>query len=164
MGFAFAQCGGGPFGRGGAGLAKHHVVKRHQLRIEGARFFEAAGQSRAAHVGKKLGRGIGGNGDYAVAAAKHKGHAGGVVAGIHGEAFGRAVDEVDFAADVAAGFFHADDVGDFGQAQDGVVVDVDHGAAGHVIHNHRNGGGFGDGFEMAVDAFLRRLIVVGHYG
>ncbi|CWR02544.1 Uncharacterised protein [Neisseria meningitidis] len=87
-----------------------------------------------------------------------------VVAGKDDEAFGRAVDEFDVAADVAAGFFHADDVGDFGKAQDSVVSHADDGTAGHVVDNHRNRSGFGDGFEMLVNAFLGGLVVIGDDG
>lgn len=120
--------------------------------------------SGTAHIGKEFRGGVGGYGNNAVSAAEHERQGGVVVAGKDDEAFGRAVDEFDVAADVAACFFNADDVGDFGKAQDGFVVHADDGSAGHVVEYHRNRGGFGNGFEMAVHAFLGRFVVIGDDG
>jgi hypothetical protein len=65
--------------------------------------------------------------------------------------------------DVAGGFLDADDAGDLGQAQHGVVLHVGHRAAGHVVEHHGQvAHGFGDGLEVLVLAFLRGLVVVGH--
>ena len=50
------------------------------------------------------------------------------------------------------------------KTQDGVVVHVDNGAAGHVVDDHGDGNGFGNGFEVAINAFLRGFVVVGDDG
>ncbi|HYJ52403.1 MAG TPA: amidase family protein, partial [Allosphingosinicella sp.] len=61
---------------------------------------------------------------------------------------------------LSAGFYDAY----FNQAQHRVVLHVRHGAAGHVVKNGRQvTGGFGDRLEVPVQAFLRRLVVVGHH-
>ena len=161
---ADAQLRGCPFGCGGAGFAEHDVVNGDELFVQAACFCDVAGEGGAAHVGEEFGGDVGGDGDDAVAAAEQEGQGSGVVAGVDGEAFGGAVDEVDFAGKGAAGFFDAGDVGDLCQAQDGVVVHVDDGAAGYVVDDHGDVYGFGDGFEVAVDAFLRGFVVVGDDG
>ena len=96
-------------------------------------------------------------------AAQHGSHTGGVIARIDSKIFGHAVNQINHTANVATGFLDADDIGDFSQAQHGVVVHVDHSAAGHVVHNHRNIRRFGNSSEVAVDTFLRRFIVVRHH-
>ena len=118
----------------------------------------------AAHVGEEFGGDIGGNSDDAVSAAEHEGQTGWVVTGKDGEAFWCVFDQFEIVADIAAGFFDADDIRDFGKAQDGVVGHADDGAAGYVVDNHRNRSGFGDGFELLVPAFLGGLVVLGDVG
>ena len=66
--------------------------------------------------------------------------------------------------DVAAGFFHAGDVRDFGQPRQRAGFDVRAGAARDVVKNERLVHGFGDGAEVPVLAFLRGLVVVGRRG
>ena len=95
-------------------------------------------------------------------ATQHERQAGRVIAGEYGKTFRNAVDQFDVVTDIAAGFFHADDIRNFGQTQNSVVAHADDGAAGNIINNHRNRSGFGDGFKMLVNAFLRRFVVVGN--
>jgi hypothetical protein len=65
----------------------------------------------------------------------------------------------------AAGFLHAHDVGNLGQSRQRGGFKVRGGAAGHVVENDRFvADGLGDGFEMAVLAFLRGLVVVRRRG
>jgi hypothetical protein len=65
---------------------------------------------------------------------------------------------------VAAGFFDGDDVRDLGQAQQCGRFDVRTRASRDVVQHQRLGGGFGDGLEMLINAFLRGLVVVGRRG
>jgi hypothetical protein len=109
-------------------------------------------------------RHVGGDADVALAAAQHQGDGGGVVAGVDGEALGHLADQPLRALDVAGGFLDADDARHLGQAQHGVVLHIGDGAAGHVVQHHRQvAGGLGNGLEVLVLAFLRRLVVVGHH-
>ncbi len=62
---------------------------------------------------------------------------------------------------VAAGFLDADDVGDLGEAEDGGGFEVGAGAAGDVVEQDGQGGGFGDGAEVLELAFLAGAVVVG---
>ena len=48
------------------------------------------------------------------------------------------------------------------QAHHRVVCHIGHTAARHVVQHHRQVNRFGDGLEMQVLAFLRRLVVVGN--
>ena len=95
-------------------------------------------------------------------ATQHERQAGRIVTGEHGKTIRNAVDQFDVVADIAAGFFHTDDIRNLGQTQNSVVAHADDGTAGNIIDNHRNRSGFGDGFEMLVNAFLRRFVVVGN--
>ncbi len=61
----------------------------------------------------------------------------------------------------AGGVLDADDVGQLGQACDGVVAHVDDGAARHVVQHHRNFDVVVQRLEMLVQTFLGRLVVVG---
>ena len=105
---------------------------------------------------------VGGHRNHAVAAAQHESHGGSVVAGIKGEILRRTLDQVAAAGQVGSGVLDADDVGDFGQAQHGVVTHVGHSAARHVVKDDRDVGRFGNGTEVPVHAFLHRLVVVRH--
>ncbi len=67
--------------------------------------------------------------------------------------------------DVSAGFLDGGDVGQRGETQQGVGLDVDSGAAGNVVED--DGliiDGFGDGLEVLVLALLGGLVVVGRGG
>ena len=62
----------------------------------------------------------------------------------------------------AGRFLDADDARHLRQAQHGLGLHVGDGAPGHVVEHHRDVDRLGDRLEVAVDAFLRRLVVVGH--
>ena len=63
-------------------------------------------------------------------------------------------------AEVAFGVFDGADVGVLRRAQDRLVLDLDAGAAGDVVEDHRQVGRVGDHAEVREDAGLRRLVVV----
>lgn len=58
-------------------------------------------------------------------------------------------------------FLDADDVADFGKRLHGFRRNIDSRAARHVIKQERHGDGSGNFFEMAVEAALRWLVVIG---
>ena len=57
----------------------------------------------------------------------------------------------------------AGDSGHLGEPQHGVVGEVGHRAPGHVVEDQRQVDALGDGAEVPVEAFLRRLVVVRHH-
>ena len=87
-----------------------------------------------------------------------------IITAVDGEVFGSAFDEIAAAFDVARGILDAGDVGDLCQTQGGVVAHVAAGAAGHVVEDHRQFDGFGNGLEVLVEPFLRGFVVVGDDG
>ncbi len=88
-----------------------------------------------------------------------------VVAGEDQKCFGHGIDRFGDLGHVAAGFLDAHDVGNLGEARQGCGFEVGGGASGHVVENDGLvADGFGNGFEMAVLAFLRGLVVVGRGG
>ena len=67
-------------------------------------------------------------------------------------------------SDVSAGFLDGGDVGQLGETQQGIGLDVDAGAAGDVVEHDGLIDGFGDGLEVLVLALLGGLVVVGRGG
>src|SRR4029077_5709022 len=62
----------------------------------------------------------------------------------------------------AARFFYPDDVcAVSGQPSDGFHGDLDSASAGYAVENHRYSHGTGDRSIMAIEPFLRRLVIVG---
>ncbi len=121
----------------------------------------------AGHVGHLAGNFVRGHGNDSDSAQGNHWQRNGIVAGENQEAFGHGVADFGDLADVAAGFFHSENVGHFGQARQGCGFDVGSGAAGNVVENDGFVDGVGDGVEVAILAFLRRLVVVrrgGQYG
>jgi hypothetical protein len=92
----------------------------------------------------------------------------GVVAEVAGVVAG---DQVELAADVGAhpadprqvarGVLDADDVRMRRQPGDGVVGHVHAGPTGHVVQQHGQLDGLGDGLEMQGQTLLRRTVVIG---
>ena len=74
---------------------------------------------------------------------------------------GSAPEELGGATEVGGRVLEADDAGHLREPQHGLVAEVGDGAAGHVVQEHRQVDLLGDRAEMAVQAFLRRLVVVG---
>ena len=112
-------------------------------------------------MGHLLGDGVGSDGDEAGAADGKRGQGEGVVAGEDLEGAWGFGDELGDLREVAAGLLDADDVGDFGEAKDGVGLEVGTGAAGDVVEQDRQVGGLGDGAEVLLLAFLAGAVVVG---
>ena len=65
------------------------------------------------------------------------------------------------AADVAGRVLDADDVGQFGKPLHRVDRHVDDASRGNVVDDDRNSDRVVDGLEVLVEAFLRRLVVIG---
>ncbi len=61
----------------------------------------------------------------------------------------------------AGGVLDADDIGQLRQANNDFVAHVDDGAARHVVKQSRNLNMVVQGFEMLIQTFLRRLVVIG---
>ena len=137
-------------------------MQTQQAAVDGARFVQPTSQRRCAHL-VHLARGdVGSDRNHAVPAHEQEGQGGQVVARVEGKTFGHALAQFAGAANVAGGVLDAGDVGNFGKTHDGVVAHVCHRAPGHVVENQRQFDGFGNGAEVAVQAFLCRLVVIGH--
>ena len=133
--------------------------------MQGARGGPVIIQRGAGERGHFVRNFVGGNRDDADAAQRDDRQSDGVVAGEDEKCFGHGVDGLGNLGHVAAGFFDAHDVGNLGQARQGCGFEVRGGAAGHVVENDGLvADGLGDGFEMAVLALLRGLVVVGRGG
>ena len=134
-----------------------------RLQVELARLLHVADQRRGAHLVHQLGRDVGGDRDHAVAAEQDQRERGRILAAVDREVARRALDEVGAALDVRGRVLDADDAGHLRQAQHRVVLHVRHRARRHVVQDHRQVDRLRDLAEMAVQAFLRRLVVVGHH-
>ncbi len=94
---------------------------------------------------------------------EHQGDALAIVAADRRRSPSARADQIGAALDVAGGVLDADDIGHLRQAQRGVVGQVGHRAAGHVVEDQRQIDRFGDLAEMPVQTLLRRLVVVRHH-
>jgi hypothetical protein len=160
---AQAETGHGPLQRNRVGLDEQVAVQRHELELDFHRPLDVARQRGHAQFVHLARRDVGRDADVALAAAQHERDRGRVVAGVHGKVLRQVANEPLGAFDVAGGFLDADDAGHLRQAQHGVVRHIGHGAPGHVVEHHGQvAHGLGDGLEVLVLAFLRRLVVVGH--
>ena len=136
----------------------------HQLELDPHGLSDVATDGRHAQIVHQARCHVGRHADVACAAAQHQGHGSGVIAREHGELFGYIADQPLGAFDVAGGFLDTDDPGHLGQAQHGLVLQIGHGATGHVVKNNRQGRhSFSDGLEVLVQAFLGGSVVVGHH-
>ena len=86
----------------------------------------------------------------------------GVFAAVDCELPGRTLDEVGGALDIRGRILHAGDPGYLGETDGRVVGKIRHGAPGHVVQDHGNVHAFGYLAEVPVQAFLGRLVVIGH--
>ncbi len=88
-----------------------------------------------------------------------------VVAREYEKCFRHSVDRFRNLGHVAAGFLHAHDVGNLGEARQGCGFEVRSGTSGHVVENDRLvADRLRDRFEMPILALLRGLVVVGRRG
>ncbi len=117
------------------------------------------GLTQLAHCAR---RHVGSHGNIAVAAQQHQRDCGGVVATVNAEMGRGRFDQVRGTVDVARCFLHAHDARHLGAAQDRLIGHIRNRATRHVIQDHRQIDGLGDFGEMAVDAFLSRLVVIRH--
>ena len=139
-------------------------MQREERQVQLTRLLQVADQRRGAHLVHELRRDVGGNRDHAMAAEQDERERRGVVAAVDREVARRAPDEIGATLDVRGRFLDADDARHLREAQRGVVQQVRHRAPGHVVHDHRQVDGLGDLAEVPVQAFLRRLVVVGDHG
>ena len=138
-------------------------MQRHQFELQLHRTLDVAGNRRHAKLVHLARCQIGSDADVALTAAQHERHGGRVVAGIHGKAFWQIANQPLGALDVACGFLDADDAWHLSKPKHGVMRHIGDGAARYVVeHNGQIADGFGDGPEVPVLAFLRRLVVVGN--
>mmetsp|Transcript_57662 Transcript_57662/g.135746 ORF Transcript_57662/g.135746 Transcript_57662/m.135746 type:complete len:208 (+) Transcript_57662:1182-1805(+) len=99
-----------------------------------------------------------------MAAQQHQRHGRAIVTRVDVEALGRVLDQRGGALDVAGGLLDAEHARQRGTTQRRLGQHVRNGPAGHVVEHHRDVHGLGDRLEVLVNAFLRRLVVVGHDG
>nr|GEU28413.1 hypothetical protein [Tanacetum cinerariifolium] len=152
----------GPLDRHRVRFDEQLLMQREHLVIQGDGLGHVAGHGGGAHVGHGARHDVGGDRDVTGAAGQHQRHGGGIVARVHGKIGWRQAQQVETAGDIAGGILDADDVGDPGQAQDGVVAHVGHGAARHVVQDHRQIHRFGNCLEVLEHALLRGTVIVRH--
>ena len=121
-------------------------------------------QRGAGHVRHLARNFVGGHGNDSHAAERDQGQGDGIVAGENRKVLRHGIADFRHLADVAAGFLHAGNVRDLSQPRQRGRFDVRAGASGNVVEDDRLVHGFRDGAEVAVLAFLRRLVVVGRSG
>ena len=148
----------------GAGLGSQNSVRcrgsKPQVDLRGAT--RVARDRRGAQLVHRARGDVGSDADIAVAAEQHQRDRGAVVARVDRELFRRGAQQPARSLDAAGGLLDADDAGHLRQPQHGVVLQVGHGPAGDVVQHHRDVDHLGDLREVAVHAFLRRLVVVRH--
>ena len=148
--------------RRGIGLEEVGVHERQQaILARGGRPRAIAAPSEVHQRGHRAGHLVRGHRDQPVAAGGRDRKGEPVVAREHGEAVGPVPQDLHDLPQVAAGFLDARDVRVLGQAERGGGQQVDRGAAGDVVEADRAGGGVGDGLEVAGEAVLGGLVVVG---
>ena len=86
-----------------------------------------------------------------------------VVAAEDEEVLAHAAHEIGHALDARGGLLDAGDIGHLRKPQDGVVREIGDRARRHVVKQDRDVARLGDRLEVAVEAFLRRLVVVRHH-
>ena len=139
-------------------------MQAEQAVVAGARRRDVAGERGPAQLGHQLRRDVGGDGDHAVASHQHQRQPRDVVAAVDREVAPRRgaerLDELAAAAHVRRRVLDADDARNLGEAQDRVVREIGDRATGHVVEQERQVDLFGDRTEVAIEAFLRRLVVI----
>ena len=99
-----------------------------------------------------------------MAAQQQQRQRGDVVAAVDGEVAlargGERLDQLAAAAEVGGRVLDADDARHLGEPQHRVVGEIGDRAARHVVEDERQVDLLGDRAEVAVQAFLRRLVVV----
>ena len=125
-----------------------------------------AGERGAAHARHQGRRDVRGHRDDAVAAHEHQRQRGDVLAAVDGEvALARRREpsqELAAAPEIGGGVLDADDAGHLGEPQRGFGREVRDRAAGDVVEHERQINALGDRAEVAIEPFLRRLVVVRH--
>ena len=136
-------------------------MQRDELAVDGARLGEVSRQGGGAHFSHRFRCHVGRDRDDAVGAHGHERQRGIVVAAVDGKALGQAGQQRRSPADVTRGVLQPDDVGVVGQPQHGGIGDIGHGAAGHVVQDDGQTAFLGHRGEVAVQALLRGLVVIG---
>ena len=162
--FDHAHLGERPLDRDRVCLDEQALVQRQQAQVELARLLHVADERRRAHLAHQLRRHVGGHRNHAVAAEQDQRERGGILAAVDREVARRALDEIGAALDVGGRVLDADDARHLREAHHRVVLQIGDGARRHVVQDHRQVDGLRDLAEVAVLAFLRRLVVVRHHG
>ena len=127
-----------------------------------ARALEVAVEGGVHQVGRVARHDVGDDGDHAAAADGHERQRDVVVARQHDEVGAARGDDLAHLVERAGRFLDADDVPAVAnQALERGRLDVDRGPALDVVDEDRQRGGLGHRAEVAIEAFLRRLVVVG---
>ena len=120
---------------------------------------EVAGEGELGHFLDELGDKVGGHADDPGRADGHEGERERVVAGKDGDI----AQAANFAGDIERirGLFDGNDIGVFAEAGDGLGEHGDAGAGGDIVQDDRQIHLVGEGHEVAVEALLRGLVVIG---
>src|SRR5471032_1354893 len=149
-----------PFHGDGVGFDEQGLVQRHQFFVDGTGRDGIATDRSSAQVAHGAWRDVRGHGNIALAAQQNQFDGRCIITGIHQEIAAHACQDVLGALQVTGCFLDGDDVRHPGQAHDGICQHVASRTAWHVVEDLRNVHGFGDGLDVLIQPFLRRLVVV----
>ena len=124
---------------------------------------QVPGQSRFHHSRHLARLEVGHHRNHALAPDQHRRHGGEIIAGQDNEVLRAELDQFTDLIEAAAGFLDANDIRQFGQSGNRGGQHVGDGPPGHVIEHQRDVHRFQDGFEMLVQPFLARLVVIWHH-
>ena len=144
-----------------AGLGENRRMQRRQAVLDLQRMRPVALERRLHQLGAGSGRDIRGHRNTAMPAGGHRRERRHVFAGKLDKVRTHRVSLARHAAHVAGRVLDADDVGKLGKPLHGVDGHVDHAARGDIVDDDRDADCVVDGLEMLVEAFLRRLVVIG---
>src|SRR5438034_2107602 len=142
-------------------LERERLHEGEQAVVQHPAALQVAREERVGQLDVGARHQVGTHRDHAVAARGHDGERQDVVARVDPEVRPRLVDDLEHLRQVPARLLHARDVRDFREARDRLGRGVRAGAARDVVEDERQPGRVGDRGIVAVDAVLRRPVVVG---
>ncbi|BBG30478.1 ABC-type transport system [Zymobacter palmae] len=149
-----------PFNRNRVSFDAHRVVQRHQARINLMRAFAITGQRSFTQRMHGVRRHVGRDRNNTVTTGQHEITGRRVITRVQREiATLEHVEQFLITLQITCSFLQTDDIIELGQAEDSVVEQVDARACRYVVHDDRQTD-FSDGFEVLVQPFLRRTVVV----
>ena len=153
-----------PLHRDRVGFDKQILVQPEQFRVEVTRGLRISGKRCCAHLMHQFWCHVGSHRNGSLSAKQYERQRRRIITTIDGEAFWCAQDQIGSALDVSGRILDADDAWKICQTQCRVVRQISDGTARHVVQNQRQIDCFRNRFEVLVEPFLRRLVVVGHDG